>query len=63
MDEYVIAFIDLLGSKSKIMGENSMAFFHQVQKLYLNTMSMFSGFDDGHIKIKIFSDNIIFAKK
>jgi len=63
MDNYVIAYIDLLGSKSKILGANRADFLQIIQNLYKNIMSMFNNFDDGEVKVRIFSDNIIFARK
>jgi len=63
MDNYVIAFIDLLGSKSKIMNDNDHVFFNQIRHLYTNVASKFDGFDGGHIKMRIYSDNILFARR
>ena len=63
MDKYVIAFIDLLGSRKKILNDNNGSYFNQVRGLYNDIILMLNEMDAPNIKSKIFSDNIVFARK
>ena len=63
MDKYVVAFIDLLGSRKKIETDKDGAYFKTICKLYNLVLSLIPSIDDQEIKSKIFSDNVVFARK
>ena len=67
LEHYFIAYIDFLGMKNMMNSDNSLDFLKILHQLYDNTISGINAIKKelfiNDIKIKIFSDNIIFAIK
>ncbi len=61
LDNYVIAYIDLLGVKNKISDDT---FFENVHNLYQNTLDILQQLrlQQENIEWRIFSDNIVIAR-
>ena len=58
---HVVAYIDFLGSRKKIMKDDG-TYLNQMLSLYENISKIFAPFIED-IKLRIFSDNIVFARK
>jgi len=60
-EEYIIAYIDLLGSTEKIKNDTGDIFLNHIYSAYTTAFQMrdFSRYKD--LKVKIFSDNIVIA--
>ena len=63
MDSYVVAYLDLLGSEKKIENDKDYLFFNAVKHLYHDVLSLLDDVDAPHVRVKVFSDNIVFARK
>ena len=63
--KYVISYIDMLGTTARIRGNNSEASFFTIKNIYEQMINVFTtgGMEQEHIKVKIFSDNIIIARQ
>jgi len=66
-DTYIIAYLDLLGSKERIENDPNGEHLNAINSLYDNALKFINSLCDGAniqgIKVKIFSDNIVIAKK
>ena len=67
MEKYVVAYIDILGSSEKMIKDDDCCFLNQMNELYHQSMklvkSLQNNFNIKNIDIRIFSDNIIIARK
>ena len=65
-DEYIVAYIDLLGVTNKIKSEDSQLAMNKLHNLYTFSVKLTRDVqieENQDIQFKIFSDNIIIAKK
>lgn len=65
-DTYIVAYIDLLGVTQKIASENNQFAMNSLHSLYLQSIEYTKRIaieEYRDIKFKVFSDNIIIAKK
>lgn len=62
---HVIAYIDMLGTTSKIKASSSGNALLQIKQIYEQMIGIYStgAMADEHIKTKVFSDNIIIARE
>ncbi|MBQ8635832.1 hypothetical protein IJ425_06750 [bacterium] len=65
LSEYYVAYFDILGSKKMIESSEAETFLNVINHIYKNTIFTINSFykknHNIEIKVKIFSDNIIFA--
>lgn len=62
--EYVVAYMDLLGTSSRIQSQSSEEALKSIKYIYEQSVKIFTGALAGEdIKVKIFSDKIILAKE
>ena len=65
-DEYIVAYIDLLGVTNKIKSKDSQLAMNKLHNLYTFSVKLTRDVqieENQDIQFKIFSDNIIIAKK
>jgi len=66
-DTYIIAYLDMLGSKERIENDPNGEHLNAINSLYDIALKLINSLCDGAniqgIKVKIFSDNIVIAKK
>jgi len=66
MDTYIVAYIDLLGMTSRIRGADKLLVMNKLYNLYTFSMKLTKDIqieENQDIQFKIFSDNIIIAKR
>lgn len=67
LSEYYVAYFDILGSKKMIENSEAETFLNIINLIYKNTLFIINDFykqiHNIEIKVKIFSDNILFAIK
>lgn len=62
--EYVIVYMDLLGTTSKIKSQNSEEALKSIKNIYEQSVQLFTkNLAEEKIQVKVFSDNIILAKE
>ncbi len=66
-DTYIIAYLDMLGSKERIENDPNGEHLNAINSLYSVTLEFINSWCKGTnlpgVKVKIFSDNIVIAKK
>lgn len=63
--DYLVAYIDVLGSKDKIVNDNDDEYLNKLKNIYDLTSKLFNTSESisENIKVNIFSDNIVIASE
>lgn len=63
VDEYIVAYLDMLGTTDMIRSESSETARSNLSEIYQRAHAFGGNQEHGRIEIKIFSDNLVFAQR